>query len=138
MKPIECYRGVVHPWMCDLMGHFTTRHYVGMFDDAAYHLFAAIGFGSSHIASRIGFADMKTTITYTAELHAGDLTLITGRVVKVGTKSLTLEYEMRNVETGAIAATMEAVTVQFDLDKRRAIEVLPEFRARIEALAGSA
>ena len=33
-------RAVVHPWLCDMMGHLTTRHYVGMFDDAAYALFA--------------------------------------------------------------------------------------------------
>ena len=44
MKMIECYRGVVHPWLCDAMGHLTTRHYVGMFDDAGYHLLAALGF----------------------------------------------------------------------------------------------
>ena len=31
-------KSVAHPWMCDVLGHLTTRHYVAMFDDAAYHL----------------------------------------------------------------------------------------------------
>ena len=31
-------KSVAHPWMCDVLGHMTTRHYVAMFDDAAYHM----------------------------------------------------------------------------------------------------
>jgi len=31
-------KNVAHPWMCDILGHMTTRHYVAMFDDAAYHM----------------------------------------------------------------------------------------------------
>ena len=33
-RPIDCGLAVVHPWLCDAMGHLTTRHYLGMFDDA--------------------------------------------------------------------------------------------------------
>ena len=29
---------VVHPWMCDVLDHLITRHYMAMFDDASYHL----------------------------------------------------------------------------------------------------
>lgn len=35
---MEWRRGVVHPWQCDAMGHFTTRFFAAMFDDAAYRL----------------------------------------------------------------------------------------------------
>ncbi len=134
MKPIECYRGVVHPWLCDVMGHLTTRHYMAMFDDAAYHLLGAIGFGEDLVKAGIGFADVRMIIDYKAELGVGALTLVTGRVVKVGTKSLTFHYVMRNASTGAIAAELESVTVQFDLKKRAAIEVLPVIREGIDRL----
>ena len=30
-------KSVAHPWMCDVLGHMTTRHYVAMFDDSSYH-----------------------------------------------------------------------------------------------------
>lgn len=40
MLPV--YRGVVHPWLCDAMGHLTTRHYLAMFDDAIYHLYQQV------------------------------------------------------------------------------------------------
>ena len=36
MIPVQ--KSVAHPWMCDVLGHMTTRHYVAMFDDAAYHM----------------------------------------------------------------------------------------------------
>jgi len=34
--------GVAHPWLCDSMGHLTSRHYVAMFDDASYHFFRLV------------------------------------------------------------------------------------------------
>jgi len=134
MEPIECYRGVVHPWQCDAMDHFTTRFYVGMFDDAAYHLFAAVGFTAAHLKRGIGFADLKTTLSYLAELKAGDLVLVRGAVRKLGTKSLTAYYTMSNIETGVVSAEMEAITVQFDLHARKAIPIADDIRASLARL----
>ena len=135
---IECYRGVVHPWLCDSMGHMTTRHYTAMFDDASYHLFAALGFSPDHLAAGIGLADVKLTTTFAAELNAGALVIVHGRVIRVGTKSLAAHYVMRNLHTGETAAELEAVTAQFDLKARKAVPLLPEIRASAERLAGEA
>lgn len=134
MTPIECHRGVVHPWMCDAMGHLTTRHHVAMFDDAAYHLFAAIGFSQDHLNAGIGLADVRTTLTYRAELRAGALTLVKGRLVRLGRTSLVAVYTMHEVPTGRLAAEMEAVTVQFDLAARAAIPLAADIRERAQAL----
>ncbi|MBX3532344.1 MAG: thioesterase family protein [Rhizobiaceae bacterium] len=134
MQPIECYRGVVHPWQCDAMGHFTTRFYMGMFDDAAYHLLAAAGFTAAHLKRGLGFADLKTTLSYLEELKAGDLVVVDGAVVKVGTKSLTTRYRMFNLASGEVAAEMEAVTVQFDLRTRKAIPIENDIREKLVPL----
>lgn len=128
----ECYRGVVHPWLCDNMGHMTTRHYTAMFDDASYHMFAALGFTPDHLAAGIGIADVKMTTSFLAELNAGALLIIKGHVTRLGTKSLTAVYRMENLHTGETAATLEAVTTQFDLKSRRAVPLLPEIRASAE------
>ena len=130
---IECYRGVVHPWLCDAMGHMTTRHYVAMFDDASYHLLAAIGFDPALLAEGVGFADVRMTISYRAELAAGALVVVRGDVTALGQRSMTALYRMENLHTGAVAAEMESVTVQFDLAARRAIPLRPEIRERAEA-----
>lgn len=131
---IECYRGVVHPWLCDSMGHMTTRHYTAMFDDASYHLFAALGFSPDHLAAGTGLADVKLTTTFLAELNAGALVTVHGRVTRVGTKSITAQYRMRNLHGGEVAAELEAVTAQFDLEARRAVPLLPEIRTSAERL----
>ena len=138
MKLIECYRGVVHPWLCDAMGHMTTRHYVGMFDDAGYHLLAALGFTGSHIQNGVGFADVKHTISYTAELRVGALVLVRGGLLRVGQRSMTALYRMEALETGQTAAEMEVVMVQFDLNNRQSMFVLPEIRTKAEALLAAA
>jgi acyl-CoA thioester hydrolase len=131
---IECYRGVVHPWLCDSMGHMTTRHYTAMFDDASYHLFATLGYTPDHLASGIGIADVKLTTTFLAELSAGSLIIVHGRVVRVGNKSMTAHYRMRNLHTGEIAAELESVTAQFDMKARRGMPILPEVRATAEKM----
>lgn len=133
-QEIECYRGVVHPWLCDAMGHMTTRHYTAMFDDGSYHLLAALGFGPDMLARRIGFADVNLNMNFKAELGVGDLVVVTGGVEKIGGKSMITRYTMRNLATGDVAADLVASTVQFDLAARRAIEVLPEIRANARRL----
>jgi acyl-CoA thioester hydrolase len=120
------------------MGHMTTRHYTAMFDDASYHLFAALGFTPDHLAAGIGLADVKMTTSFLAELNAGALVIVHGSVVRVGTKSMTAHYRMSNLHTGETAAELESVTAQFDLKARKAVPLLPEVRANAERLVAEA
>jgi acyl-CoA thioester hydrolase len=134
MKTLDCYRGVVHPWLCDAMGHLTTRHYVAMFDDAGYHLLAAIGYTQALLEAGVGFADVRHVISYKAELRVGALVLVRCGITRVGEKSITGLYRMEALETGEVAAELEVVMVQFDLKERRSMPIAPDIRARAEAL----
>ncbi len=118
-------KGVAHPWMCDVIGHMTTRHYVAMFDDAAYHLlYAVFGWsGASDPDGKIGWSDARHIIEYKAEVLAGDVLVVRSGLTRVGTKSITIFYEMANLEKNEIAATLECVCVLIDLDARKSIEL---------------
>ena len=130
------FRAVAHPWQCDVMGHLTTRYYIGMFDDAAYHfLYQAFGWSGADAAQGVGFADVRHEIDYEAEVQAGDLLEISGRMEKLGGKSVTMIYEMRNLVREEIAARMMSVSVCFDTKARKAIAIPDEWRARAEAFA---
>jgi acyl-CoA thioester hydrolase len=131
-----CFFGVAHPWLCDVMGHMTTRNYVGMFDDASYHLFAQVGFTRDRIAGGTGMAEMEATYTYLREVRTGTLFEISGRFTALGTKSITAEYEMRDRDTQELLARYRSVIVQFDLEARRAVPVSPDIRAAIEKRIG--
>jgi hypothetical protein len=45
---IETYRGVVYPWQMDHMDHMNVQFYTARFDEATWHLFAALGMSTSY------------------------------------------------------------------------------------------
>lgn len=129
---ITVHQGVAHPWLCDVMGHMTTRYYVGMFDDASYH-FLNKAFGwSPGVAGAPGWADVKHTIEYQDEVAAGDLLEVKAALEKIGGKSVTTRYEMHNLTKGSVAATLESISVYFDLEARKAVAIPDVLRSRAE------
>lgn len=131
---ISVYKGVVHPWNCDVFGHMTTRFYVGMFDDAIYHfLFQVFGWtGSSDEEGRLGFVDVRHTIDYQSEVTAGELVEIRACMKKVGGKSMTVYYEMTNLGSGEVAASQEQVSVLFDLRERQSVVITDDLREKAQ------
>ena len=136
---IPCGLTVVHPWLCDGMGHLTTRHYLAMFDDASYHLFAALGYDSQAAEwTGIGWADVRHEIEYKGELQSGALVTIDGRVTMLGNTSLATSFRLYQRGDPHPRAKLAGRTVCFDLEARRS-RPLPELfvqraRARFHLL----
>lgn len=124
------YKGVAQPWECDSLGHLTTRFYTAMFDDASYHfLFELFGWtGASDDAGERAFVDVRHELDFRDEIHAGELLEIRARLVRVGTKSLVARYDMRKRSSGAVAASLEATYVLFDLQQRAALPLDEKLR----------
>lgn len=130
MKPV--HQAVAHPWQCDILGHLTTRFYVGIFDDASYcFLHQLFGWNGARDGD-FGCVDVKHTIEYKNEVNAGDLLEVSARLLKLGGKSLTVSYEMTKLASGEVAATLESVMVLFDLNKRRAVTIPDNLRAKAQ------
>lgn len=125
-------KAVAHPWLCDVLKHMTTRHYVAMFDDASYHLLATVFDwpGAVSADGEMGFVDVKHVIEYQAEVSAGDILEIHAGVTKVGNKSLTATYHMNNLSKQEQAATFECIYVLFDMHERVALPLTDEMRER--------
>jgi len=132
---ISVQKSVAHPWMCDVLGHMTTRFYVGMFDDASYHfLHAVFGWtGASDDEGKTAWVDARQLIEYQAEVAAGDLLEIRAALTRIGTKSITVSYKMTNLGDNQTAATMEVIYVLFDLQKRRGLVLTDELREKASA-----
>ncbi len=131
---IETFRAVVYPWHCDHQGHMTTMHYVGMFDAAFWHLLSAQGFTRAYLAEhKTGFADVRDTIRYLAELEVGSPVVIESGITKVGSTSVVSFNRMLETETGRLAATSEKVTVYFDLEARQKTPLPRHLKAEMEA-----
>jgi len=134
------HKGIAHPWQCDVLGHLTTRFYVAMFDDASYHfLFTMFGWnGNQNENKSLGWVDVEHVITYQAEVEVGDLLEVSAELVKIGTKSITSRYQMKNLGSDEIAATLESTSVLFDLVKRKAAVISPHLRSKAEKFLSTA
>jgi acyl-CoA thioester hydrolase len=128
-RGIVTYAGVVHPWMCDAMGHLNVRHYVAMFDDASFQLLGRVT-GKEDPEAGLGWADVRMEIDYKHETAVGALVTVYSRVEKVGTSSLTYLHEMRGTLDNVLHAQMRTVTVRFDLNRRSKIHLDPATKQR--------
>lgn len=114
------HRGVVYPWQCDHMGHMNVMWYVGKFDEATWQLFTILGMTPSFLREQQrGMAAVHQETSYLRELHAGDVISISSRVLEIREKVLRFTHEMRNVETGEIAATTTLTAVHLDTQLRK-------------------
>ena len=133
---LETYRGAVYPWQCDHMGHMNVMWYVGKFDEATWNLFAALGMTPAWLrAQGRGMAAVQQNITYRRELNAGDIVLVGSAVLEARDRVLRFVHEMRNAESGEIAAVCELTGVHLDTATRKSCafpaHVLERAHARI-------
>jgi len=122
-------RAVIYPWHCDAMGHFATQHIMAFMDDAAWHFLYLIG---SHVTTEreagLGWADVKHEIHYKAEAHSGELIVIKSAPIALGQKSIRYRHVMHKAKDEEPLVELEAVTVRFDLNARKAIKIEDQIR----------
>ena len=105
---ISVQKSVAHPWMCDVLGRLTTRFYVGMFDDAAYHfLHSVFGWtGARDEEGKKAWVDVRHVIEYRNEVTAGGLLEIQACLTKIGNKSITVNNRTTKIHKRNITITL--------------------------------
>jgi acyl-CoA thioester hydrolase len=105
--------------------------YVGKFDEASWQLLSSLGLTRARFErERAGMAAVEQHIDYKRELHAGDIVTIRSEVLEVKDKAIRLIHEMRNDETGEVAAITVTVGVYFDTAARKARSLPLDVRER--------
>jgi acyl-CoA thioester hydrolase len=134
MPSAVTYCGTVYPWQCDHVGHMNIMWYAGKFDEANWNLFARIGLTPTYLRhSGRGMAAVQQNITYRRELLAGDIVEIRSVVLEIGGKSIRFRHEMRNAETGEIAAVCEITGVHFDRQAHKSVPFPDAVRMLVES-----
>ncbi len=129
------YKGTVYPWHCDHMGHMNVMWYVGKFDEATWHLFHALGITPAFLRENDrGMAAVEQNIQYKRELLVGDIVEVHSRVDELKEKVIRFTHEMRNVDTGEVAAVTVLTAVHLDKTARRAIAFPAVVREKAAAL----
>jgi acyl-CoA thioester hydrolase len=90
--------------------------------------------GQSFLDLSLIVADVH--VVYLAPIKLGQKIRVGVRVAKIGTKSLTLEYQIEDEETGSALTKAETVMVCFDYHKHSSKPVPDEWREKIAAFEG--
>ncbi|MDH4107633.1 MAG: acyl-CoA thioesterase [Gammaproteobacteria bacterium] len=139
MTTLLTYRGTVYPWHCDQVGHMNVMWYVGKFDEATWQLFNAIGLTPSYMhANQRGMAAVDQHISYERELRSGAVVSVTSSVREVHTKRIVFVHEMRNDESGEVAARTTLTAVHMDTIARKSCAFPAAVVDAARALAGEA
>jgi acyl-CoA thioester hydrolase len=130
-KRVLTARGTVYPWQCDHMGHMNVMWYVGKCDEGTWQLFTLLGLTPSSLREHhAGMAAVHQEIEYRRELLAGAVYSIYSRVLEVRDKVIRFEHEMRDDETGEVAAAMTITGVHIDTQERKSKPLPPEVLTR--------
>ena len=128
---IETYRGAVYPWHCDHMGHMNVMWYVGKFDEATWNLFSSLGITVSFLREKHrAMAAVQQDITYKRELVAGDVVAVGSGVLEMREKVLKFVHEMRQAQSGEIAAVCVLTAVHMDSKARKSTAFPADVLAR--------
>jgi len=116
------YRGTVHQWHCDHMGHMNVMWYVGKFDEATWNFGAMMGLTGEYLKStKRGMAAVEQRICYKREALVGDTLTVRTALVEVKPKLVRFIHEMRRGEAGDLLAVMLAIGVHIDTVARKSI-----------------
>jgi len=129
-------RTIVLPAHCDSYGHMNVRHYAAFFDDAGWHMLGMAGISLSEVRRRgLGTVMATLTIEFHQEISAGQLALIKGAVIHVGTKSFSYDLHLYEADSMTHCATEKAVEVCFDTKARKGVPLPEDLRAKLAAIA---
>ena len=132
---VETYRGAVYPWHCDHMGHMNVMWYVGKFDEATWNLFAQIGVTAAFLRDNArAMAAVQQNISYKRELLSGDVVAVRSGMLEIRDKVAKFVHEMRDAQTGELAAVCVLTTVHMDSNARKSTPFPAAVRERASAL----
>jgi len=110
--------------------------YVEKFDEASWQLLARLGLSRLRFHEQgVGMVAVEQHIEYKRELLAGDIVSVSSVITEVMDKALRMVHEMRNDETGLLAARTTIVGVHLDSKARRALSLTVDVRARARMMA---
>ena len=136
IQQLPCYhRTVIPEAYLDVMGHMNIRHYMGLFDDAAWGFFADFGMTLAYYQNTSGGAfALAQHIRYLAEVHVGETVAIHTRLNGRSAKRIHFIHFMINETTNTLAATLESLGSHANTDSRRTTAFPPKISQALDAM----
>jgi len=117
----------------DPQGHVNNARFLTYFEQARVHYLIQLGlFSKDQSFLEIGIIIAEATVTFKAPVYFGTQASVGVRVSRLGTKSLTMEYQIADAN-GVIYATGSTAIVTFDYTSQATIPVPESWREKISA-----
>ena len=119
----------------DEMGHMNIRWYLGIFDDAAVHLFQQLGMTAEYFqANQSGAFALQQFIYYWREVRLGETVSIYSRILGRSAKRIHMMHFMVNETNQTLACTLESLGSHADLSIRRTSLYPPHIADNIDKM----
>lgn len=136
--PFDRHRAVVLPEWIDYNGHMNVAYYLLAFDHATDDFLDYLGLDAQHRDQSGGTtfaADIH--LTYQREVTEGAALQITTQLLGYDDKRIRFFNKMFDLADGALAATMESLSLYVDLKRRRVTALPPPIQERLADVMAS-
>lgn len=132
LKLIPSYQGVAQLSECDANGRLLSQTYMAHVFKALPHIFAQLRMGEGMRDGKRSGAAVEYRLVYRTRPRLGAPLALKSGLSAVGDKTFNHIHWLFELESGACAATIEAVSIGFDLETRKAVALTPELKASYE------
>ncbi|MBN1454020.1 MAG: acyl-CoA thioesterase [Anaerolineales bacterium] len=130
--PIEVRYGDLDP-----QGHLNNAKYLTYFETARINYFIQLGlFKPRQSFMDIGVIMAEARVTFHAPVQYGTSVQVGVRTSKLGNKSMTVEQNIVNAETGEVLASGQVILVAFDYHANKTLPIPKEMREAISNFEG--
>ena len=130
--PIEVRYGDLDP-----QGHVNNAKHLTYFEQARIHYMIELGlFTRDQSFMQIGVIVADVHITYLEPIYFGRNLKVGVHAAKLGSKSMTWEQNIVDIDTNREAARGEVIIVTYDYKDEKTISVPQEWREKITAFEG--
>jgi acyl-CoA thioester hydrolase len=126
--PIQVRYGDLDPqW------HVNNAHFLMFLEQSRFAYLVETGLFDGKSFFDLGLIVADVHVAYLAPIDMHQKVVIGVRINRIGTKSLTFEYEMKEEGTGVIFSKAETVMVAYDYKAHQSMPVPQEWRKTISA-----
>ena len=122
----------------DPQWHVNHAHTVTFIEQARFAYLIQLGLFDGVSFFDVGLIVADLHIAYKAPIRLTQRLQVGVRVARLGNKSLQFEYQLEDVENGAVLATAETVMVAYNYHTDSSMPVPPDWRKKISEFEGLA
>jgi acyl-CoA thioester hydrolase len=120
----------------DAQWHVNHAHTVTFIETARFNFVQSLGIFDGESYFDLGWIVADVHISYLAPIYLTQKIRVGVRVARLGNKSMTLEYQIEDENTGEILAKAETVMVHFDYHSHTSQPISDDWRAKISEHEG--